>query len=87
MLASQLTPATVSKPTSKFGASQNIKKKMFDNSKIVAMFQTFTSSINTRIGFVQQPIVEIVLDCLVLDEEEKEFIMEITLKRDIISII
>ncbi len=46
------------------------------------MFQTFTSSINTRMfGFVQQPIVEIVLDHLVLDEEEEEFIMKITLRK------
>jgi hypothetical protein len=51
------------------------------------MFQTFTSSINTRIGFVQQPIVEIVLDHLVLDEEEEEFIMKITLRKNIISLI
>jgi hypothetical protein len=61
---------------------QNIKTKMFGNSIIVTMFQTFTSSINTRMfGFVQQPIVEIVLDHLVLDEEEEEFIMKITLRK------
>ncbi len=65
---------------------QNIKRNVWQLN-ITTMFQTFISSLNTRIGFVQQPIVEIVLDCLVLDEEEKEFIMEITLKRDIISII
>jgi hypothetical protein len=51
------------------------------------MFQTLTSSLNTRIGFVQWPIVEIVLDHLVLDEEEEEFIMKITLRKNIISII
>ncbi len=51
------------------------------------MFQTFTSSLNTRINFVQQPNVEIVLDHLVLDEEEEEFIMKITLKKNVISLI
>jgi hypothetical protein len=65
---------------------QNIKKKVWQLN-ITTMFQTFISSLNTRIGFVQQPIVEIVLDRLVLDEEEKEFIMEITLKRNIISLV
>jgi hypothetical protein len=51
------------------------------------MFQTFSSSLNTRISFVQQPIVEIVLDHLVLDEEEEEFIMKITLKKNIIRLV
>jgi hypothetical protein len=65
---------------------QNIEKNVWQLN-ITTMFQTFISSLNTRIGFVQQPIVEIVLDRLVLDEEEKEFIMEITLKRNIISLV
>jgi hypothetical protein len=52
------------------------------------MFQTFTSSLNTRISFVQQPNVEIVLNHLVQDEEEEEFIMKITQnKKNVISLI
>jgi hypothetical protein len=65
---------------------QNIKKNVWQLN-IATMFQTFTSSLNTRISFVQQPIVEIVLDHLVLDEEEEEFIMKITLKKNVISLI
>jgi hypothetical protein len=59
---------------------QNIKKNVWQLN-ITTMFQTFTSSLNTRISFVQQPIVEIVLDHLVLDEEEEEFITKIILKK------
>jgi len=65
---------------------QNIKKNVWQLN-IATMFQTFTSSLNTRISFVQQPNVEIVLDHLVLDEEEEEFIMKITLKKNVISLI
>jgi hypothetical protein len=65
---------------------QNIKKNVWQLN-IATMFQTFTSSLNTRINFVQQPNVEIVLDHLVLDEEEEEFIMKITLKKNVISLI
>jgi len=65
---------------------QNIKKNVWQLN-ITTMFQTFTSSLNTRISFVQQPNVEIVLDHLVLDEEEEEFIMKITLKKNVISLI